>query len=162
MRTHQIHRRGGKADATVPGINGARRARAERAPFQDLLADIDAIADGDLHHPITATGSPPVPAIAVAINRLRANLLNSTPPRPPTTSAQADHVSDREHLASDLYDLTVQRLFSIGLTLQSAAGRHPALAEMLQPLLDQTDATIRELRTAIFGLTWPRPASDQP
>ena len=161
MKPHQVHC-GGNADATVPSINGASRARVAWASFQDLLADVDAIADGDLHHPITVTGPPPVLAMAVAIDRLRADLLNSTPPRGPTPSVQADSVSDREHLVSDLYDLTVQRLFSIGLTAQSAAGRHPALAEMLQPLLDQTDAAIRELRTAIFGLTWPQSASEQP
>jgi methyl-accepting chemotaxis protein len=161
MKPLQIHRHSANGDTTVPSIDSASSARDTLAPFQDLLADIETIADGDLHHPITTTGPPPVLAIAVAVNRLRANLLNGTPLHHPPT-VQADSVRDRAHLASDLYHLTVQRLFSIGLTLQSAAERHPALAEMVQPLIEQTDATIRELRTAIFRPPLPRSASNQP
>jgi len=61
--------------------------------------------------------------------------------------------ADRERIARDLHDTVIQRLFAIGLSLQAAALR-PAdtLRDRVQAAVDDIDQTIRDLRTAIFGL----------
>lgn len=62
---------------------------------------------------------------------------------------------DRDRIARDLHDRTIQRLFAAGLTLQGALMRceQPDVAERLSGVIDQVDDTIRELRSVIFGLS---------
>ena len=61
--------------------------------------------------------------------------------------------ADRERIARDLHDTVIQRLFAIGLALQAAASRPPdALRERVHAAVEDLDETIRELRTAVFGL----------
>jgi hypothetical protein len=43
----------------------------------------------------------------------------------------------------------------IGLALQSLAARNPSIAEVLQPLVDRTDAAIRDLRSLAVHLPSP-------
>jgi PAS domain S-box-containing protein len=61
---------------------------------------------------------------------------------------------DRDRIARDLHDRTIQRLFAAGLTLQGAQLRceQHDIAERLASVIDQVDDTIRELRSVIFGL----------
>ncbi len=60
---------------------------------------------------------------------------------------------DRERIARDLHDTVIQRLFAIGLALQAAANRSAdAMRERVHSAVEDLDETIRELRTAIFGL----------
>jgi PAS domain S-box-containing protein len=63
-------------------------------------------------------------------------------------------VDDRERIARDLHDTVVQRLFAVGLSLQSALARAPAdaAAERLQVAVDEIDKTIRDVRSSIFAL----------
>lgn len=61
---------------------------------------------------------------------------------------------DRERIARELHDTVIQRLFAIGLSLQGAvriAGR-PDVETRLQRAVDELDATVRDLRGAIFEL----------
>ncbi|GAA1920996.1 GAF domain-containing protein [Streptomyces sodiiphilus] len=61
---------------------------------------------------------------------------------------------DRDRIARDLHDLVIQRLFATGMMLDSAqrsAGR-PELEERIGKAADELDATIQEIRTAIFAL----------
>ena len=55
-------------------------------------------------------------------------------------------------MAADLHDVTLQRVFGLGLTLTSLGVRHPRLSGELDPLIDETDSIVRGLR-AIFDLT---------
>jgi signal transduction histidine kinase len=61
---------------------------------------------------------------------------------------------DRDRIGRDLHDLIIQRLFAVGLGLQSA-GRlsdDPDLAARLDVAVDDLDATIRDIRRTIFAL----------
>ncbi len=63
-------------------------------------------------------------------------------------------VEDRERIARDLHDHTIQRLFAAGLTLQGAQARcdQDEIAARVGTVIDDLDDTIRELRSVIFGL----------
>jgi len=63
-------------------------------------------------------------------------------------------VDDRERIARDLHDTVIQRLFAVGLSLQSAltrAATDPA-AERIHLAIDEIDITIRDIRSSIFAL----------
>jgi len=61
---------------------------------------------------------------------------------------------ERDRLARDLHDTVIQRLFAVGLSLQSMSG--PAagvgLADRLQQAISDLDDTIRQIRSSIFEL----------
>jgi PAS domain S-box-containing protein len=61
---------------------------------------------------------------------------------------------DRERIARDLHDMVIQRLFASGMSLQAVAkeAQSPIVAERIADTIDDLDATIRELRAAIFQL----------
>jgi signal transduction histidine kinase len=62
--------------------------------------------------------------------------------------------ADRERIARDLHDLVIQRLFGAGLRLQGVLGlidNQPAVARVTSTI-DDLDATIKEIREAIFAL----------
>ncbi|MFE7122028.1 sensor histidine kinase, partial [Streptomyces sp. NPDC057654] len=63
-------------------------------------------------------------------------------------------LEDRDRIARDLHDLAIQRLFATGMTLQSARRfvRHPEAVERLERSVDDLDATIKIIRSTIFGL----------
>jgi signal transduction histidine kinase len=65
-------------------------------------------------------------------------------------SAVAD---DRERIADDLYDAVIHRLFAAGLQLQATCQVVDGPAQIrLETTIDLLDATITELRKAIFSL----------
>ncbi len=61
---------------------------------------------------------------------------------------------ERDRLARDLHDTVIQRLFAIGLSLQSLAGNPSAsgISDRLQRTISDVDETIRQVRTSIFEL----------
>jgi signal transduction histidine kinase len=61
---------------------------------------------------------------------------------------------ERDRLARDLHDTVIQRLFAVGLSLQSIAGNAtvPGAADRLNRAIADIDDTIRQLRTTIFEL----------
>ncbi len=62
---------------------------------------------------------------------------------------------ERERLARDLHDLVIQRLFAAGMGLQSIGTLidNEHAAQRVEHTVDELDATINEIRTAIFHLT---------
>ena len=66
-------------------------------------------------------------------------------------------LEDRERIARDMHDTVIQRLFAVGLQLQSAARleARPEVAERLERSVDDLDDTIRQVRTTIFALEPP-------
>jgi signal transduction histidine kinase len=62
---------------------------------------------------------------------------------------------ERVRLARDLHDTVIQRLFAVGLSLQStlASALEPATSERISAAVDDLDATIRQIRTTIFDIT---------
>ena len=65
-----------------------------------------------------------------------------------------DQVDDRDRIARDLHDHVVQRLYAAGLGIQSVRSALPPgpLPDRLGAQVDELDATIRQVRTTIFGL----------
>jgi PAS domain S-box-containing protein len=63
-------------------------------------------------------------------------------------------LEDRERIARDLHDIVIQRLFAAGMSLQGAVSliEEPDVVERIDHVIDELDETIRELRTAIYGL----------
>jgi len=63
-------------------------------------------------------------------------------------------LEDRDRIARDLHDVVIQRLFGVGMSLQTAAqmAARPELAERLKTAVDDLDQTIRDVRMAIFQL----------
>ncbi|MGA3147503.1 MAG: GAF domain-containing sensor histidine kinase [Acidimicrobiales bacterium] len=61
---------------------------------------------------------------------------------------------ERDRLARDLHDTVIQRLFAIGLSLQSMASNPSAAADAdrLTSTIADIDDTIRQVRTSIFEL----------
>jgi signal transduction histidine kinase len=61
---------------------------------------------------------------------------------------------ERDRLARDLHDTVIQRLFAIGLSLQSLAGNPSAAGtvDRLKRTISDVDETIRQVRTSIFEL----------
>jgi len=66
---------------------------------------------------------------------------------------------DHERIARDLHDTVIQRLFAAGLSLQSVLPSVPDVVKVkIERIIDDQDDAIRELRTAIFGLSSKRAA----
>jgi predicted amino acid-binding ACT domain protein len=63
-------------------------------------------------------------------------------------------LADRDRIAADLRDTVIQRIFAVGLTLQSTASRAPRgeVRERIGASVDELDQTVRILRDAIFAL----------
>lgn len=61
---------------------------------------------------------------------------------------------DRDRIARDLHDTVIQRLFSIGMSLQGAQqlARSPEIVRRVEAAVDDLDGTIGEIRTVVFGL----------
>ncbi|OBF93815.1 histidine kinase [Mycobacterium sp. 852002-51163_SCH5372311] len=64
-------------------------------------------------------------------------------------------LTERERIAYDLHDHVIQRLFATGMDLQGtlARARSPEVIDRLSHTLDDLQAIIEEIRTAIFQLT---------
>jgi signal transduction histidine kinase len=62
-------------------------------------------------------------------------------------------LTDRDRIARDLHDLVIQRLFATGLQLQGMERMvPPEIQERIGRSVEDIDATIRDLRAAIFEL----------
>ncbi|MGW5781193.1 GAF domain-containing protein [Streptomyces sp. NPDC003863] len=77
---------------------------------------------------------------------------------------QVSLLEDRDRIARDLHDLAIQRLFATGMTLQSARRfvEHPEAADRLTRAIDDLDATIKIIRSTIFGLREHEPTGSAP
>lgn len=67
---------------------------------------------------------------------------------------ELDVLADRDRIAADLHDHVIQRLFAVGLGLQSAQRRavRTDVADRIADAVDQLDQVVREIRTSIFDL----------
>ena len=61
---------------------------------------------------------------------------------------------DRDRVARDLHDTVIQRLFAMGLSLQSmtSAAENAGIAEGLDTVISDIDDTIRQVRASIYEL----------
>lgn len=96
--------------------------------------------DADQLPVVTAFADQAALALALAVSR--------------RAERELDVLADRDRIAADLHDHVIQRLFAVGLGLQSAqrrAGRGD-LAGRISDAVDQLDQVVREIRTSIFDL----------
>jgi signal transduction histidine kinase len=69
-------------------------------------------------------------------------------------------VEDHDRIAGDLHDHVIKELFALGMVLQGHATRaDPATAAQINGYVDTLDEIIKKIRSSIFGLHRPRPAS---
>ncbi len=71
---------------------------------------------------------------------------------------------DRDRIAEDMNDLVMRRLFSAGLTLETALGLicgRPG-ARKVQEAIDQLDLAIRDIRNILFDRHQPQPPGGGP
>jgi signal transduction histidine kinase len=69
---------------------------------------------------------------------------------------------DRDRIGRDLHDLVIQRLFAVGLSLQSVSqvSDVPRVNERIMAAVDDLDATIKDIRRSIFALATNEGAAD--
>ena len=67
---------------------------------------------------------------------------------------ELDVLTDRDRIARDLHDHVIQRLFAVGLALQGTIprARSAEVEQLLSGCVDDLQAVISEIRTAIFDL----------
>ena len=67
---------------------------------------------------------------------------------------ELDVLGDRDRIARDLHDHVIQRLFAVGLSMQSTQRRtkSPDLQRRLGESIEQMHEIVQEIRTAIFDL----------
>ncbi|WP_091310359.1 GAF domain-containing protein [Amycolatopsis tolypomycina] len=67
---------------------------------------------------------------------------------------ELDVLGDRDRIARDLHDHVIQRLFAVGLSMQSTQRRtkSPELQKRLGDSIEQLHEIVQEIRTAIFDL----------
>ncbi|SDW38834.1 Histidine kinase-, DNA gyrase B-, and HSP90-like ATPase [Amycolatopsis xylanica] len=70
------------------------------------------------------------------------------------TARELDVLADRDRIARDLHDHVIQRLFAVGLAMQSTHRRtkSPELQQRLGESIDEMHEIVHEIRTAIFDL----------
>ena len=70
------------------------------------------------------------------------------------TQRELEVLEDRDRIARDLHDHVIQRLFAVGLAMQSTHRREksPRQAARLAEHIDQLHDVIQEIRTSIFDL----------
>jgi signal transduction histidine kinase len=63
-------------------------------------------------------------------------------------------LEDRDRIGRELHDVVIQRLFAVGLGLQSTSrlSDRPEVADRLDQAVDDLDATIKDIRRSIFAL----------
>ncbi len=69
---------------------------------------------------------------------------------------------DRDRIGRDLHDLVIQRLFAVGLSLQSVSHRVESapLSERIDAAVHDLDATIKDIRRSIFALGTTESSAD--
>ena len=63
-------------------------------------------------------------------------------------------LTDRDRIARDLHDLVIQRIFAVGLSIQSLRrfATAPVAQQRIKTVTEELDETIRELRDTIYAL----------
>ncbi|MFI5042442.1 MAG: GAF domain-containing protein [Acidimicrobiales bacterium] len=71
-------------------------------------------------------------------------------------------LEDQERIARDLHDSVIQRLFSVGLSLQATSRlvQDAQARGRLAAAIDELDLTVRHIRTVIFDVEAPRSGRD--
>jgi signal transduction histidine kinase len=101
---------------------------------------------------IAPQGPKELQAIAIAAEKMRAGLVRNA-----VDLVEAERrltlVAERDRVAADLHDHTIQQIFGMGLALSATAGRAaPEVRADLERLIDDSDQIIRKLRRIILDI----------
>lgn len=124
--------------------------RAITRPLRHLRKQIKEVADGSHDQVIIAGGAREIVQIGDSVEYMRRNLLANSAA---LVAAHKQMVlrDERDRIAADLHDMTIQRVFGIGLMVRALGQRHPEILDDVETLVEASDETIRELRNLIFG-----------
>jgi signal transduction histidine kinase len=125
-----------RANDTIVGVIAVARS-TQQPPFEPMYLDL--VSDFASHA-----------ALALTLAQSREDVRELT------------ILADRERIARDLHDHVIQRLFAAGMDLQGTAARarSPEVIARLNRTIDELQATIEDIRTAIFGLQSPLGVGD--
>jgi signal transduction histidine kinase len=120
-------------------------------PLRRLVAALSQVAHHSYENPIPVEGPSELREIASAAETMRESVIAQT-----SALAVAEQTltirAERDRVAADLHDLTIQRVFALGMRLSGLAARHPAARTDLNEMVDEADVVIKELRAIIFEL----------
>jgi len=124
------------ADASANGVLTVSRAPGAE-PFDDL--DLDMVTAVAAHA-----------GLALHLSRVRAD------------AEQLHLLDDRQQIGEELRHHVIHRLFRHGLTLTAEASRSadPRTRTAMRTQIDEVDAIIRDIRTAVFTFSPARPGHD--
>jgi CHASE3 domain sensor protein len=118
-------------------------------PLNQLVDQVGVVSNGDHHQPIMPCGPAELVCIGSAVENMRINMIHSAQI---IQEAERELTLQREQerLATQLHDLTIQRLFGLSLRLSSLTQRYPKIRDDVLPLIHETDRTIHEMQSVIF------------
>lgn len=128
-------------------------------PLGHFLGQVQAVADGAYDQQIDRRGPQEISVVAGAVEKMRSNMMRSSR-QLLAANEELSARAERDRMAADLHDLTIQRVFRLGLSLSSFAAREPRVAGRVQSMVAETDHIIRELRGVIFALGESRGGED--
>lgn len=131
--------------------------RSVTRPLAALVSGICAVADGAVERPVRASGPAEIASIGAAAEQMRVSLLQHISEATESENRIAT-LQAGERIAAELARRVIERLFAVSLALSSMANRHPELATQLLGRVRDLDATIGDLRRAVFDLA-PEAAS---
>jgi signal transduction histidine kinase len=98
------------------------------------------------------------------VDELRARVGNLVSVRQAENRARAVRMSnERDRIARDLHDVVIQRLFALGMRLDSVLRHAPAdgvVQQRISETVEELDNVIRDIRSTIFDLQRPVGAQD--
>ncbi|HEY2298725.1 MAG TPA: CHASE3 domain-containing protein [Jatrophihabitans sp.] len=132
-------------------------------PLDWLVHQLQVVAGGAEDRVIAPVGPTELQTIASAAEQMRRGLVDRARELV-TTHSKLTLRDERNRIAADLHQHTIQQVSALGLSLGSVSSTRPDLAELLYPLIDRVDRIIRELRDVIFAIRTREsepPLSDQ-
>ncbi len=121
-------------------------------PLGDLMGQLDAVSNDNQAVTIKLHGPAELQAIAVAAEKMRAALVRNAAELVEVERRLAV-VAERDRLAAELHDHTIQQIFGMGLALSATASRAaPAVRADLERLIGDSDEIIGKLRRIILDI----------
>jgi PAS domain S-box-containing protein len=151
---HRAHRSGYRAHPEVRAMGVGLELRGRRADGSEFNAEISL-------SPVPGSDGLVVAAVRDITDRVAAEAELRRQREQLAVAERAVALSDdRERIARDLHDTVIQRIFAVGLSLQATFRiTNDASRPRVERAIDDLDETIRELRSAIFSLSTPAPAT---
>jgi len=123
--------------------------RTTTRPLARLVTELTEVSGGATERRITVAGPAELASIATAAEKMRTSLVSNAEALA-SAQRQLGAFDERDRMAAQMRDSTIQRLFSLSLSLSQLIGSRPELAAQAAPLVKETDVIARELRSIIY------------